>query len=331
MDRFDLPKELYRECPLTVKAFLSRKFVLPAYRAADYYDQDELNKLTLMMLAAHFSPREADDIVRSQLLNIFQALHCDRPVLFLERELGEILARTEIPGVVDSSDIHFPFPSFRVMMPKGLIGLEAQKRYGMFLDIGHLPANVEVGCPKPIAAELDTFARDYRLPLTRSLFVYPEHVLVISSQLDRGHASSYAVTKPLKGSLEEFKEFKGKLSTDYPNDSEDDAFLAQMQRLAINILLILSSMPVEYEPLTIERKARVEGKRTIPALARAKWIGDHLLRAKREGHVKGEIPSRSVPAHWVCGHWRHQPHGKGFALRKLIYILPYRTGNALEL
>ena len=85
-----------------------------------------------------------------------------------------------------------------------------------------------------------------------------------------------------------------------------------MQRLAINILLILSSMPVEYVPLMIERKARTEGKRTIPALIKAKFVGDHLLRAKREGHVHGEIPvtGRKLPAHWRSGAWRHQPHGK---------------------
>ena len=327
-----LPDDMERRCPKAWAAFMGRKFVLPAYRQGDYYPQEVLNKtaaaLMLMPALAAEGRASLDDVIRSQLLNIFQALACDRPVMFLERELGEILVATEIPGVVDASDIHFPFPSFRVMLPKGLIGIANGERWAMYLDIGHLKADEDAGCGRDdIAAELDAYMQDRNRSLSRIVFTYPEDVITISSQLDHGFASSYAVTKQLRGTLEEMKLFRGRLSTRFPNDEDDNAFLQVMQRLAINILLILSSMPVEYLPLAVERRAKQEGKRIIPALVKAKWVGDALLRAKREGHIHGDIPSHGhkLHAHWRSGHWKHQPHGVGRALRRLIYVMPYKT------
>jgi hypothetical protein len=323
-------KRVTRTCPATTKAFLSRKYALPQYRQPDYYDQDLINAMSVMMLMYPALPSyTSDDVVMSHLLNLFQALKHDRPTLFLERELGEILVKTEIPGFLETQDIHFPFPSIRVHLPKQLLGLGAQDRWVMYLDIGYLPKDAEVQCPRAIAAELDRFGGTNVFRLSRMAITYPEHALSVAAQVDKGLASSYAVTKPLQGTLQEFKVFSGKLHTDFANDADDDQLLAGMQRLALNILLILSSMPLEYTPDVIERKERTEGKRIIPALVRARWVGDHLLRAKRAGHVQGEIPAtgRKIPAHWVSGHWKHQPHGKGFALRRLVYILPYRTGK----
>lgn len=321
-------KAMNRYCPLTARALLARKFVLPNYRASDYHNQDVINEITLMMLMLPgMSTFTMDDVVQSQLLNIFQALHCDRPTLFLERELGEILVKTEIPGFLETGDIHFPFPSLRIMLPKGILGIESQNRWAMYLDIGHLPQDTEVGCPKEIALELDRYAENLSFPLSRMSFHYPEHALAICAQLDKGLAASYAMTKPLKGSIEAFKAYKGDLRTNFPNDAEDKVFLASMEKLALNLLLILSLMPLEYEPLTIERKERKEGKRIIPSLARAKFVGDHLTRAKAKGHVHGELPEsgRKLPAMWRSGHWKKQPHGVGRALRRLIYVLPYHT------
>jgi hypothetical protein len=321
-------KMIQRYCPLATRAFLSRKFALPKYREADYYNQDTINQISVMMLMLPTFPGFVqDDVVQSQMLNLFQALHCDRPTLFLERELGEILVKTEIPGFLETEDIHFPFPSIRIMLPKGLLGIASQNRWLMYIDIGHLSKDAEVGCPRPIALELDRYALNPNYPLSRMSFHYPEHALALSAQLDHGFASSYAMTKPLKGSIEAFKAYKGDLRTEFPNDDDDRLLLAGMEKLSLNILLILSMMPLEYEPLIIERKERKEGKRTIPSLARAKFVGDHLTRAKAKGHVRGEIPQagRKLPAHWRCGAWKHQPHGKGFALRKLIYVMPYKT------
>ena len=323
-----LMKEVERKCPLAARAMLARKFSLPKYRAPDYYPQDDINRMSLMMLMLPSLPDfQTDDVVQSQLLNLFQALHCDRPTLFLERELGVILIKTEIPGFVETSDIHFPFPSIRVMLPRCLLGIEPQERWAMFLDIGTLKKDTDVGCPKDIAKELDVYGRGARL-LSRMTFTYPDDAIAISTQLDRGIASSYAVTKPLKGTLEQFQRIGGKLRTNYPNDAYDDRLLADMQRLALNILLVLSSVPFEYTPDVIERREHKEGKRVIPALVRAKWVGDALVRARKEGHIKGEAAvGYHVTAHWRAAHWVRQPYGPKRSLRRLIWLLPIHVGG----
>ena len=328
----ELMRSVTRKCPLTTRAMLARKFALPNYRQPDYFDQDVINKITLMMLMLPVLPDfVSDDVVQSQLLNIFQALHHDRPTLFLERELGEILVKTEIPGFVETSDIHFPFPSFRVMLPKKLLGIESQDRWVMYLDIGTLRKDTEVGCPKDIAQELDRYGNSGQRMLTRMTFTYPDDAIAISSQLDHGLASSYAVTKPLRGTLEQFKGIGGKLRTDFPNDAYDDILLNGMEKLAINILLILSSVPFEYTPEVIERKAHQEGKRIIPSLVRAKWVGDSLLRARKEGRIEGEAAvGYHVSAHWRSAHWVRQPYGPKRSLRRLIWLLPIHVGKAKE-
>ena len=317
-----------RYCPLATRAFLARKFALPKYRQEDYFNQDVINELSLLMLMLPCWPGfQSDDVVQSQLLNLFQALHCDRPTLFLERELGEILVKTEIPGFLETGDIHFPFPSLRVMLPKGLLGIPSQNRWLMYLDIGHLPKDSEVGCPRPIALELDRYNLNSEFPLTRMSFHYPEHALAISAQLDHGMAASYAMTKPLTGTIEAFKGYKGDLRTEYPNDAEDEILLAGMERLALNMLLLLAMTPFEYEADVIERRERREGKRTIPALVRAKFVGDHLVRAKREGRIEGEAAvGYHVSAHWRSAHWVRQPYGPKRSLRRLIWLMPIHVG-----
>jgi hypothetical protein len=49
-----------------------------------------------------------------------------------------------------------------------------------------------------------------------------------------------------------------------------------------------------------------------------------LIGTRRAGHVKGELPEsgRKIPAHWVSGHWKNQPHGVGFASISL-YGFPF--------
>ncbi len=72
-----LAKDIGLKCPVTSRAMLARKFLLPKYRQGDYYDQDEINRISLMMLMLPSLPDfQSDDVVQSQLLNLFQS--CER-------------------------------------------------------------------------------------------------------------------------------------------------------------------------------------------------------------------------------------------------------------
>ena len=342
----DLLEETFdaKACPITTKAFLSAKFVLPGYRAPDYFDQDHLNKMALMNLILLTLPgvdRDLDEVTRGSVGNVMLAASCGRPTLFLERDLGEILLDSNLPADLDTSDIKRPFPSIRIMLPKGLLTIERNgvESSMMYLDIGFLEKMVELSCPKAIAAELDlnSFERygpePGKLHLTRLSFCYDEACIIICGCLDKGEIdfapTAYGLTKPWKpGPVENLKLYREKLITSWPTDQSDDVLLAKMENLALNILLLLSSVPFEYAPDLIERKARTEGKRTIPALIKARWVGDTLLRARKAGHVQGDLNGHKSPCeHWRRAHYVRQAYGPRYSLRRLIWILPVHVGR----
>jgi hypothetical protein len=131
-----------------------------------------------------------------------------------------------------------------------------------------------------------------------------------------------------------------------PNDSpssfahndDERVLLAQLENLTWNVLAFLSLAPIEYEPERIERKARTEGEHLIPALIRARFVGESQLRAIRRPKVASppdktttasERESVTIPRslHWTAGHWRKQVCGVGRAERRLTCVQPYRAGK----
>jgi hypothetical protein len=65
----ELIKEIWRRCPATAAAFLGRKFSLPRYREGDYYSQDTINEIALMMLMLP-ALRAYDESAAKQLLGL---------------------------------------------------------------------------------------------------------------------------------------------------------------------------------------------------------------------------------------------------------------------
>ena len=230
------------------------------------------------------------------------------------------------------------------MLPKGLLTIERDGEAAsmMYLDIGFLEKDAPITCPPSIARELDLnairkFGADIqgRFRLQRVSFAFDEPCILIAGSLERGETdytpTAYAMTKPwAPGRVSVIRQYKGKLASDWPTDSLDDVLLAKMENLALNILVLLSRVPIEYEPLQVERQASFKGKRVIPALLWAKWVGDCLLRAKKAGWVKGEIASYSVAAHYRRAHWVRQPCGPRRSQRKLIWLLPIAVGYKKE-
>ena len=334
-----------RKCPLSNALFLGRKFLLPNYRAPDYHSQDELNKMALinlLLLTMPESKTKVDEVTRGAVCNVMLAASCGRPTLFLEKELGAILLDSHLPQDLLTEDIKKPFPSLRVMLPLGLLTIERSGVSSMtFLDIGFMEAEQQAACPSDIALELDRnslakFGAGDRYALSELAFAYDEAAFIISGALNKGETqlapTAYGITKPWRpGPVSGLREFRGTLRSSWPTDQSDEVLMAKMENLALNILLLLSRVPLEYEPLAVERKARTEGKRIIPALLRAKWVGDCLLRARKEGHIHGELGNGyHVSPHWTRAHWRNQPHGPGRNLRRLIWILPYYSGEKKE-
>lgn len=330
-----------RLCPATNRLMLGRRFALPNYRAPDYYPQDSLNKRTLANLLLPTLPDGfscLDDVMRGCVANTFLAASHGRPVLFLERELGEALLGSRLPEDLSTTDIRPLWPGFRIMLPRRLLTIERDGEVAslMFIDFGFLRANVDCVLPREIAVELDLLSylrfgeSATNCKLSRLSFTYPEDTISINGLLDGADgATAYGITKPWPiGKLGDVSAFRGSLRTDWPTDAADDSFLFRLENLALNLLILLSQVPLEYQPEVIERREKREGKRVIPALLRARWVGDHLVRARTAGAVHGELATgRHVSGHWKRAHWKRQPCGPGFSQRKLIWILPYHAGT----
>ena len=111
-----------------------------------------------------------------------------------------------------------------------------------------------------------------------------------------------------------------------PIDQEDRRLMLRVDRVVINVLLYLSHLPFQYETPEL-RKPRFEGKRMIPGLYPARFIGDLQMRSIPQPREPSEPTGRHLPGHWRSGHWKQQAHGAGWSKRRLIWIRPYRTND----
>jgi hypothetical protein len=333
-----------KHCPLSAKIFLGHKYLLPNYRAPDYFNQDFLNQSSLLHMILATAPgaeEKIDEVSRGVIFNIMSAVKCGRPTMFLEKELGEILLDSRLPDDIKTTDIKRQFPSFRIMLPRKLLTIDRNGETDslMFIDIGFLEEGEEATCPKDIAHELDMNSirrwgpYEERMRLSSLSYYYKEAALIITGTISHGWDADlptcYGISVPWRSErLREILTYRGDLNTPWPTDDLDKVFMRKMENLVLNILLLLSIVPVAYEPEHIERKARLEGKRMIPALLRARWVGDHLVKARQDGRVRGEVVgSRHNTPHWVRPHWRRQRFGLKLGQARLIWLLPYHRGD----
>src|ERR1700746_287050 len=153
-------KSIAKYCPLSYAKFFGRKYILPHYREGDYFPMDFQN-LCSFDRCLHFAlePETTDDVMRCSLANTFAALEYDRPTLYLERELGEALLRTEILADISSGDINWRWPAFRIMLPKELISIkrEGGLRSLTHFDVCHIGPEKPIRVPREIAREIEKF------------------------------------------------------------------------------------------------------------------------------------------------------------------------------
>jgi hypothetical protein len=330
----DLPKLF----PALSKAVLSKRYILPNYRQTDYVKQEACDYLLLDSFFGHLSAQipVADHVSVHCLNNFVNALHYGRPTFYLERELGEPLLRAKLPLDYYTSDINWRFPAFRVYLPRNLLTItrDGAPSNVMFLDINHVRKGKGLEVPKDIKAELSKHSFAGYIPLLESGF----EGLSVSWVLDFDSPScvmAYAVSTGIEeGQIRDLiKQSHGKLATPFESDELDTDFSNKVLFLAINILLFMSSVPIEYESTTAFRKPKTEGTRLIPGLYPAKFIGQSQLRpsSKQAAPTAGHLPTgKHLAAHWRAGHWKRQPFGPKQVDRKLVFILTYHVGDNEE-
>jgi hypothetical protein len=338
-------KNIAKYCPISYRKFFGRKYLLSHYREGDYHSLNFQNLAAFdRCLGFAMDPEGTDDVIRCTVANALAALEYDRPTLYLERELGEALLRTAILADISTGDIHWRWPAFKIVLPKGLISLEREgtPRSLTHFDVCHIGPQTQIRVDPEIAREMEKFIVKF-LPeqkahnLTRLDFLYKEPGLCIATALDRPDydylgQTVYGMVKPWGDiRIADYQAVSGDLSTPFPQDDVDRGLLNRLEHLVINVLLFLSSTPLEYAPEHILRKARLEGSHLIPGLVAARFVGESQMRPiHAEAKTISEPTGRHVAGHWVCGAWRRVAYGPKASLRRLQWIEPYRTHDPEE-
>lgn len=327
-----------KRCPVTWNAFMGKKWILPQYRQEFYYGQELINFLTLEFMIGWCLGRYGYDLRKDEILNTKYVAACksleyQRPTYWLESELGKPLLETTLPDDFMLEDIHWRFPAMRIYLPKGLLTIQRENVECslMYMDITRAEQDERMTLPGEIAMELKSKLEDAWVPT----LLAKDHVsMAVTGVIDLDCPESgvgYAATTPITAT--QIKKVYDPnvftpIASETVSDSIDNAFTYRMLRLAINILLLMGSYPLEYDPQEVIRAAKQEGKRTIPALLRAKFVGQSLLRPhKKQVTTTGETREIEILPHWVKGHWRRVAYGPKQSFRRLQWIGMYSVGE----
>ena len=333
-----------QHCPKLWQAVSQKRYLLPKYRQGDYFSQEQLDALLGFFLATYSSDsygQKPDAIIRSMYSVGAMAIQEGRPTYFLERELGEALLRTQLPLDLSTDDIKWRRRQMRIMLPRELIALErnGEKRSAMYLDIARVKAAELIELPRDMAREIRLFGiimghirdLDVHIPIP----VFDRSGMVAGTQLspdsDGCPGENYCAIRPFEGlKLSEIKVgYSAHFDTGSVMDETDDAFLSRIEHLALNVLLFMSSTPLEYDvtPTGAIRKLQVVNDRVIPGLFPARFVGASQYRPSKTTTLHATRQTgRHVAQHWAAGHWKRQPVGPRWSERKLIWVEPYQTG-----
>lgn len=332
-------KLIAKKFPVLWNYVWKKRYILPQYRQADYYSQEIGDYQLLDMFFGYIQEMvNRDDYVIAHCMNAWVAsFRYDRPTLFLERELGEPFMKMKLPMEYYASDIKWKWPAFRVYLPKGLLTItrEGEKCAAMFIDICYLPKGKGMDMPLPIHQELTRrLGFGGKIPMTRNTFEGIEVTTFIELDCPEGGVGYAASAKLESNTFKVLMEQVGEedLNSPVKTDDLDKDFLDRMLKLALNVLLYLSSEPMVYAPdATVLRKPAMIGDRLVSGLYPARFVGREQCRPGSKTHKATVTPTGiTLPPHWVGGHHRWQRHGKGNRELKLIWINTYHTGHDPE-
>jgi len=337
-----------RACPVTHKAVAGRKFLLPKYRQGHYASQDELNRdfevtLISMLIGA---VTYQDDVQNAGIANMFHGLKYDRPILFLEQELGQAFMEQKLPLDMTLTDIQWRWPQLRIMLPVGLVTIErAGVTYSAnFLDLCYVDKEPGAQLPARYAEELTAFRHRHLseldnepIPPIGKVMIYmgEPHFNVCAqinfSELGLGPTHYSFIAPWREDKIAAIMGYRGGLKGGFELDGPDEIFIDKLRHLAMSVLLFLSATKFEYAPDAIERKFALDGKHMRPELQRAKFVGASQIKAVMLGpRPEGAHTGMEVSPHWRSGHWHRVVCGKGRLDRKYVWFVTTRVRADLD-
>jgi hypothetical protein len=249
---------------------------------------------------------------------------------------------------IDTDDVKWRWPAFKVVLPKGLLSIDRPPQGVLYLthfDVCHVKPGEPIRFPEPFADEIDKFhsfmsGKENQGLMRKGKFMYKpdEQGIGISSALNEPentlvHQTIYGAALPWGAiKLQYCAGITGDLNSPMQQDDADKHLLKRLEHLVFNVLLFMSAEPVEYAPEKIVRHERFHELQ--PALLEARFVGrsQYHFRSTPAG-PRAEPTGRTLAPHWVCGAWRRVPYGPlnvSPRPRKLTWIKPYATGTLRE-
>lgn len=337
-------KVISEKFPVLYRHIFGKKYLLPQYRIPDYHRAEACDYLMLDsffgFLEGHFP--EEDHVSTHCMSNYIEQLNYGKPTFWLEKELGFPLLKTKLPLDFYAEEINWRWPAFRVYLPKGLLCMtkafegKPVTSHVMFLDICHVQKHSVLHLPKGVDEELTKVFGPpvkYTIPLRVSNY----EGLCISAFFDFDapeSAIAYTVNTPLEEKtiqalIQELMDEKAEIPSPYKLDETDIDFNNRMTAFTINILMYLSALPLEYDPAHDKalRQPKVEGRRLVPGLYHARFIGQSQIRPKQSelAHANSTGTGHPQEAQWRCGHWRKVWFGPGKTQWRRQWIGLYHT------
>jgi hypothetical protein len=285
----------------------------------------------------------ASDLTRDTLVFDDLWTRHQRPTFVLTASLTATLLLTD-PGRVQQSDVAWPFPAFRIVLPHpepriSFTGVDgAQEVVARSIDVVSWDLlgtnrNDQTSVPLPrfsredtLRSEIETFLLSVQ-PLLNS----PSTPGVCARVHGEGFLSVYA-NWPWRGdqTVEAWLTARdavgppsnGPLSDNLTANDADARALAICQRLACNLALYLSSVRETDGAPVWTAASKTTGKGRRWEVGREVRIGPEVRRAATEV-AAGRTAKAPAVRHIVRGHFRNQACGAGRLERRRLYVAPH--------
>ncbi len=255
------------------------------------------------------------------------------PVYYLGTDIGEALLNTEPPTDIPVADIKWVYPAIRVFLPHDWFKVAGKSI--RFLDIALFPAGAEL---KPNALVWSEVAS-----VSNRTFI-PKHGVYLPNDSAAISVQGW-VSDTINGEFMHYWAFRkwnnqtlgDMLASFDPQAKASDPELVmseseaeggeKMLRLAVNIIMLLGTVPEEVGEETLLRKEKRGKKNEIiqDALWAPRFIGRPLFGKPKDKPESSEANGVKHYNEVRRAHWKRQPYGPGRAERKIIWVSLYRT------
>jgi len=288
--------------------------------------------------------------LRVEVLVNLALLNYGRQTIYVDPGLGKMLINAELPRDLSAHDLRWPWPSFRMMLPKGLItgtnnlGQKVSLSYvDSFLCDDEEESGKHLGASEQVnRVHLDELQdaqvwaentkdeppSDFDSIYDLRRLLHPEPMVYLSALSDyqeEGHLyDGFTSGIPWRDKqLREMIQSNAQMSN---SPVMVPGVLEQARTVLFNLLIFLGEEP-RIVPHQWIRKPRMEGKHQKSGLAPARYASQ-MRKDLWEEPPRHEVMDPTgvyLPKHWVKSHYRRQHYGKGLCESKLIRIGWYTT------